>query len=135
MSKPLNIKYPVSPSTIGEHLRKRRYNLSLTQAQIAIIIGVTEDSITYWENDRYGPQIHYYKKIIDFLGYNPFEFEIKTWGDNLKHYHYINGLTQKALGKMTGIDLSTIAAWENNLSVPKNRKKAKVEELLISSTV
>jgi len=44
--KPLNINYPVNPSTIGEHLRKRRYDLSLTQVQVAKIIGVTEDSIT-----------------------------------------------------------------------------------------
>jgi len=126
----LNINYPVNPSTIGEHLRKRRYDLSLTQVQVAKIIGVTEDSITNWENEKYVPQIQYYKKIIDFLGFNPFEFEIKTWGDQLKHYRYVNGLTQKTIGELIGIDPSTVASWENNLSVPKKRKKNKVEDIL-----
>ncbi len=76
------------------------------------------------------PQIQYYKKIIDFLGFNPFEFEIKTWGDQLKHYRYVNGLTQKTIGELIGIDPSTVASWENNLSVPKKRKKNKVEDIL-----
>lgn len=128
--KPLNIKHSTNPKTIGEHLRKRRYDLALTQAQVATIIGVTEDSITYWENERSIPQVQFYGKIIKFLGYNPFEFEIKTFGDKIKHYRYLNGLSQKALGKLLGIDPSTLASWENNLSVPKRRKKNKVEEIL-----
>ncbi|MEI6575090.1 MAG: helix-turn-helix transcriptional regulator [Bacteroidota bacterium] len=126
----MNINYPANPKTIGEHLRKRRYDLKLTQAQVAKIIGVTEDSITYWENERYFPQIQYYKKIIDFLGYNPFEFEIKTCGDKLKHYRYINGLTQRDLGKLIGIDPSTIAALENNIYEPKRGPKDKVVRFL-----
>jgi len=128
--KPLNINYPANPKTIGEHLRKRRYDLHLTQAQVAKIIGVSEDSITYWENERSYPQVQYYKKIIDFLGYNPFEFEIKTWGDKLRHYRYINGLTQKALGQLTGIDPSTINSWENYKSEPIGKKVKKFEEFL-----
>ena len=97
---------------------------------MAVIIGVSEDSITYWENDRYSPQVQYYKKIIDFLKYNPFEFEIKTWGDRIKHYRIINGLSQKALGRLIGIDPSTIATWENYKSGPRGKKVKRFEELL-----
>ena len=130
LPKPLNINYPTNPNTIGEHLRKRRYDLELTQAQVAKIIGVTEDSITYWENERSIPQVQFYGKIIQFLGCNPFEFEIKTLGDKIKQYRYFNGLSLKALGNKLGIDPATLASWEDNRSEPKGRKIKKLIQLL-----
>lgn len=60
------------PKTIGDKIRNRRIELNLFQKEVAQIMGVSEDCITYWENDRSIPQKRYSKKIIGFLGYNPF---------------------------------------------------------------
>lgn len=61
-----------NPKTIGEHIKRNRVVLCLTQKDIAKIIGVSEDCITYWENGRSKPQKRYYYKIIELLGYDPF---------------------------------------------------------------
>ncbi len=129
-SLPLPPKYPDELKDIGDHILKRRYDLKISQAQLAKIIGVSTDTITYWENKRTEPMVQFYGKIIEFLGYNPFEFEIKTWGDKLKHYRFRNGLTQKALGQLTGIDPSTIATWENYKSGPRGKKVKRFEAFL-----
>jgi len=56
--------------TIGDHLRKRRLDLDLLQKDVAEIIGVTEVTISNWENNKNKPPSRYLKKIIDFLGYH-----------------------------------------------------------------
>jgi len=58
---------------LGDHIKVKRKYLGLYQKDVAEIIGVSEDSITYWENKRSKPQKRYYSKIIQFLGYSPFD--------------------------------------------------------------
>jgi len=129
---PLPPKYPAKPKTIGNHLLKRRYDLKSSQSQVAKIIGVTTDTITYWENERSVPQIGYAGRIIKFLGYNPYQIDIKTFGDQLKNCRYLNGLTQKELAILLNVDPSTIGAWEKNLSEPKTMLRNKVLKRLLS---
>ncbi|MBI3353229.1 MAG: helix-turn-helix domain-containing protein [Nitrospirae bacterium] len=62
--------YPVAPSTLGEHLRKRCLDLGLLQAQVAEWIGVKESTEWNWEHGR-KPVMRYQAKIIEFLGYRP----------------------------------------------------------------
>ncbi|MDM1048337.1 recombinase family protein [Sphingobacterium hotanense] len=59
---------PLNPSTLGEHIRKRRMELQLFQKDVAAIFNVSEDCITYWENNISEPQIQYYPPIFGFLG-------------------------------------------------------------------
>jgi transcriptional regulator with XRE-family HTH domain len=111
-------KYPASPRTLGEHIRKRRIDLQLLQKDVASLIGVSEDSITYWENGRSVPQIKYLPKIIEFLGHYPNALNLDTFADRIKTYRYLNGISQKRLGKILGVNSSTICSWENNEFVP-----------------
>ena len=114
-----------NPKSIGEHLKKRRLQLQLLQADVAKIFDVCEDSVTGWENERSVPQIQYYPKLIDFLGYNPFPVDTETLGGRIKKYRFEQGLSHKKLGEKIGVDASTIGAWEENEHVP-NRKKMKI---------
>ena len=54
--KPFPIDYPKKLRTIGDHIRKKRFDLKLLQKDAAKIIGVSEDTITGWENGRSQPQ-------------------------------------------------------------------------------
>lgn len=112
------LKLIENPQTIGKHLKKRRLELKIRQKDVAKLIGVSEDSVTYWENERSVPQIQFYPKIIDFLGYYPFQTNDKTIGGQLKRYRYENGLSHRKLSKITGIDPGTLAAWESNKRPP-----------------
>jgi len=65
--KPSISAFPKSIKTIGDHLRKRRLDLGLLQKDVAEIIGVTEVTISNWENNKNKPPSRYLKNIIDFL--------------------------------------------------------------------
>ena len=120
-----------NPQVIGAHLKRRRLQLRLFQGDVAKIFEVCEDSITGWESGRSVPQIHLCPKIIQFLGYDPFPCETETLGGRIKKYRVEQGLSHKRLGKMVGVDASTIGAWENNEHVPNKGIKKILEELFI----
>jgi transcriptional regulator with XRE-family HTH domain len=117
------------PKSIGEHLKKRRLQLRLLQADVAKLLNVCEDTVTGWENDRYTPQISHYPKIIEFLGYNPFPIDESMLGGRMKKYRIEQGLSHKKLGEKIGVDASTIGAWENNEHMPNRAKQKKLEQL------
>jgi transcriptional regulator with XRE-family HTH domain len=119
---PLPARYPKELKTFADHLRKRRYDLKLSQPQVAKIIGVSTDTITYWENERSLPLLMNIPKIVNFLGYSPFIIEAKTIGDQIKNLRIQNGLSQKITAKLINIDPSTLATWEQNKGRPDKKK-------------
>jgi len=91
-SKPETKPYPKELITYGDHLRKKRLDLSLHQQQVAKIIHVTTDTITNWELNRTKPDIKYIPSIISFLGYTP-----TTTIHPIKEYRIQRDLTQKTM--------------------------------------
>src|SRR5215472_8116950 len=45
------------PVTLGQHLRKRRFELGLRQADSAVKLGVTCKTLSDWETDRIRPSL------------------------------------------------------------------------------
>ena len=111
---PLPARYPKELKSFADHLRKRRYDLKLSQPQVAKIIGVSTDTITYWENERSQPLLMNIPKIVSFLRYSPFNIEAKTIGDQIKNLRFQKGLSQKKLAELLDVDPSTLASWEQN---------------------
>ena len=119
-----------NPTVIGQHIKKRRLELKLKQADVAKIFDVCEDSITGWETQRNLPQIQYYPKLIEFLGYNPFPVDTDTLGGRIKKYRIEHGLSQEDLADKIGVNESTIFSWEKGNHAPLPSKKKLLEELL-----
>ena len=119
------MKYMVNPNTIGDKLRNRRIELGLLQKEVAERFGVIEESITNWENGHSILQVRYYPKLIAFLEYYPFPEDNISVGGRIQKYRYINGLSHKAMGRLVGVDGSTICRWENWLTakLPYKLKK------------
>jgi len=126
------ISYPENPITFGDHIRKKRMEIKLLQRQVALLIGVTEDCITLWEKNHSIPQIKYYPRIIEFLGYCPFEIDESTFSGRLKSYRLKNGLSNKKLGKNLNVNGSTILAWEGNRSIPNQQHLQNIEAFIQS---
>ena len=70
---PLKKGYPINPTNYGEHLRKIRMDLNLTQRELATILEVYTSSIDKWERGETEPNIKNRQKIIEFLGYDPMQ--------------------------------------------------------------
>ena len=124
--KPHPDGYPSHPVTIGEHLRKRRMDLGLYQAEVARRLQVSNDCLCYWENGRNVPRLYQYPSIIAFLGYYPFDHETSTFGGKIKKYKYEQGLSNEKLAKVLRVDEGTVANWERNKRLPLTRSMDKV---------
>ena len=84
--KPHKKLYPKALVTIGDHVKKKRLDLNLSQKDVSLIIGVKEESIYNWENNRSQPKVYLIPKVIEFLKYVPVELPQKTVGEKIKSY-------------------------------------------------
>ncbi len=114
---------PKIPSFLGGHIKKKRLEQRMYQTDVARLFNVTPDSITYWENNRFEPQVQYYPRIIDFLGYFPFDIDMSTFEGKVKAYRYRNGLSQKYFAKLMNVDPATVARWEEGKGSGTKRKE------------
>ncbi len=104
--------------------------LKLLQSEVAIIFNISTDCITYWENNRSTPQVNFIPQIIEFLGYCPIEFDESTLSGRLMAYRWRNGFSYKRLGRILGVDGTTIGVWEKGEKLPSQRKVKVLEKLL-----
>jgi transcriptional regulator with XRE-family HTH domain len=113
--------YPLHPQTLGEHIKKVRMDKGLLQKEVAEIMNVSEDTITYWENGRSHPQVHFYPAIISFLSYYPFAHETETIAGKLKQLRYCKGWSYAAAAKELGVDTATIKRYEKRKIIIKTK--------------
>ena len=60
------------PRTLGDHIRRRRLEMKLTQKEVADQLGVVPWTVLNWEKGRTQPLIKFIPAIVGFLGYDPF---------------------------------------------------------------
>ncbi len=109
--------YPRFPTTLGEHLKKRRFELQLLQRQVALRLGVTVNTVIDWEKDRKEPETRHWPKIITFLGYDPHPTP-KTLGERLQARYRELGIPRKKAARRLGIDENTLQRYEEGMSKP-----------------
>ena len=117
--KKQNRLVPDTLKTLGDHIRKRRVESNQMQRDVAATIGVSEDAVTYWENNRSQPQVQFYPRIISFLGYYPFDHETDTVGGRLQRLRYCNGWSYGMCARAFGVDGTTVQRWERLNALPK----------------
>lgn len=125
--KPVNTAYPISLTTLGDHLRKVRLDRGLSQHQVAKLLQVTTDTITGWELNRYEPQARLAKRIIKFLGYLPFKTEDLSIGGKLYLARLISGMTQEQIAAKLGCDESNLRYIELDQRRPGNQTLTKIQ--------
>jgi transcriptional regulator with XRE-family HTH domain len=66
--------FPISkqPETLGQHLRKKRFDSGLRQTEVARRLDISNRTLSCWECDRIYPTWEYWPRIIGYLGYDPF---------------------------------------------------------------
>jgi DNA-binding XRE family transcriptional regulator len=65
--------FPIAkePTTLGEHLKKKRFMAGIRQREAAVKLGVSARTLSLWECDRIYPTAPYHARIIKYLGYDP----------------------------------------------------------------
>ncbi|MBM4046643.1 MAG: helix-turn-helix transcriptional regulator [Planctomycetes bacterium] len=119
--KPRSEAYPKELRTLGDHIRKCRLDLALTQKDVAERLGANETSVWNRERNRSSPALCFIPRIIEFLGYAPDDTKPETLGQKIVAWRRLRGLTQKELARRLGVDPSTIASWERGENRPIHR--------------
>lgn len=105
--------------TFPEQLRMWRKSRGLTQTQAGEVLGVSVNTIVYWEGGK-APSERFRKIIAEKLGVEEsilFNVLPKEFNTLLKTKRLERKLTQKALGEQLGYSAATISGWENGASI------------------
>jgi transcriptional regulator with XRE-family HTH domain len=130
-SKPSLPQYPKEFKTIGDHLRKKRLDLKLTQKEVAKQIGVDETTILNWELARTCPELKNLPNLIKFIGYLPIDPSNLTIGEKIVLYRQLQGLSQEKFARILKIDSSTLGRWEKGRGHIRQDLKKMIESYFV----
>jgi transcriptional regulator with XRE-family HTH domain len=126
--KPKEIYF--EPQILGEHIRKRRLLLKITQKALAGILKVSQYSIINWERGQFQPSkaatLH---RIIEFLGYDPLPVG-QTIPERLRQKRRLKGWGQRELAERLGVDRCTVTGWELGGTILKRSHRSMVARFL-----
>lgn len=105
--------------------------MNLTKRQLSSNLNVSDITIYLWEKNKVQPSLLQIPKIIEFLGYDPFEKKAEYLGDKIREYRRIHGLTQKDFAKQIGIDNTTLASWERSEHTPTKKLLDKIKAAFV----
>ena len=127
--KPKPVGYPENPTTIGEHLKKRRMDLRLRQQDVAPQLGVSTPTLSSWELGHTEPELPCFPSIFSFLGYDPTP-EPKSESETIAWLKRSLGLSRAGLAERLGVNERTLLTWEHGSHKPSRRLWRRVEELV-----
>ena len=118
--------------TLGDHIRKRRLDLGLSQVELAAELGVSRTSVLSWETDQAQPKIRYTPQIIAFLGYDPLETHPESLAQELVATRRRLGLSRRKLALLLGVGERTLRSWERRESRPSGRLLSELRSFLVT---
>jgi DNA-binding XRE family transcriptional regulator len=67
--------FPIAkePTTLGQHLKKKRFMAGMRQDEAAVKLGVSGRTLSLWECDRIYPSWAFQPGLVAYLGYDPFK--------------------------------------------------------------
>ena len=68
--------YVQHPNTLGQHIRKKRLDLGLSQKRLAEMLGVAQPTVQHWEDYGEHPKAKNMERIQKFLGFSPSELPL-----------------------------------------------------------
>lgn len=114
-------------------VRKRRLDLKLRQAEVAKVVGSSEQTVMNWEKGHAAPRVGRVAGVVRFLGFNPFPCGATVAQRSVNH-RMARGITQKEFARQIGVDPSTLAKWERGERGPHGRLARWLEAVLHSDT-
>lgn len=99
-------------------MKKRRLDLKMLQEQVAKELGVTVCTYRNWEKNRSNPSLVFMPKVVQFLGYVPYDISNQDFGKQIAAKRRFLGLRQKDLARLIGVDRTTVRSWEKGKNKP-----------------
>ena len=84
-------------------------------------LGLSLATISSMQSGKRNLGVKSIPKVIEFLGYNPFNLGTGDVRDRLVAFRKTHGLTIGGLAKCIGVSRGTVGRWESGKSVPAQR--------------
>ncbi len=120
------------PQSLGDHIRRRRLMLAITQEEAATLLGVNAWTVHNWETVQSKPEIRFIPALVAFLGYDPESVDTGTLAGRLIAKRRELGLSQREAALLIGVDPATWRGWERGDRVKQERQRVTVEGFLES---
>jgi DNA-binding transcriptional regulator YiaG len=122
---------PVEPEpvTIGDHVRRRRRELGMSQREAAAAIGIHRDALGRWEIRPVLPNVWLMPAVIRFLGYNPHP-EPKTFQETIRLARRSVGVNQAKFARLLGVPFGTLQGWDTGKCEPSAQRQRNIKERL-----
>ena len=117
------------PISVGDHIRRKRLELELTQKEVANQLKVVSWAILNWEKGHTEPPISAFPAIIKFLGYDPFP-EPETIPEHLFAKRRAMGWSIEDAATTLGIDPGTWGNWERGKTTLYRKHRERVARFL-----
>jgi DNA-binding XRE family transcriptional regulator len=127
--KPRPPGYPDRPETLGDHLRKRRLDLGISQRELAERIGVSKWCVENWERNRVQPSRTLARELRGFLGIEVPAHPTPLAG-RLMELRRSRNLTHAQVAGLLGVHRRTVIRWEMGKANPTPSLLNRVEMIL-----
>jgi len=147
--------FPITkePTTLGQHLKKKRFMAGMRQAETALKLGVSGRTLSLWECDRIYPSWAFQTRLIAYLGYDPFTDPALgspkrnetscvaflspdapvTLGQRIKQNRLKLRKTRKKLASELGVSIKTLWGWETDRWQPTTQCLERITNFLGAS--
>jgi transcriptional regulator with XRE-family HTH domain len=144
--------FPIAkePTTLGEHLKKKRFSAGIRQSEAALKLGVSDRTLSLWETDRVYPAWAFQPRLIAYLGYDPFTNPALgkpkgnetsciailspdtpvTTGQKIKNRRFKLKKTRKQLASELGVSVKTLWSWETDRQQPTSKGQEQIAKFL-----
>lgn len=108
-------------------------DLGLRQQDLACRLSTSVFNIWNWEANGTSPSFRYLPRLVEFLGYAPFDMSQMTLGQQIRTCRRMLGLSQKGMARCLGAHPDTVASWENDIHQPMGRHRKGLQALLTTT--
>ena len=141
--------FPIAkaPTTLGQHLKKKRFMAGMRQKEIAVKLGVSARTLSLWETDRIVPAWAFQPRLIAYLGFDPFtdlmpgspkgnetsgvafltSDALVSIGEKIRQRRLKLKKTRRQLASELGISVKTLWGWEANRWQPNALLRQRVD--------
>jgi len=145
--------FPIAkePTTLGQHLKKKRFMAGVRQREAAVKLGVSARTLSVWECDRIYPSWAFQPGLIAYLGYDPFtdpalgspkrnetsyvaffspDAPVSS-GQKIKQFRLQSRKTRKQMASELGISQKTLWGWETDRWEPTAKGQEQIAKFLL----
>jgi len=145
--------FPIAkePTTLGQHLKKKRFMAGVRQWEAAVKLGVSARTLSVWECDRIYPSWAFQPGLIAYLGYDPFtdpalgspkrnetscvaffspDAPVSS-GQKIKQFRLQSRKTRKQMASELGISQKTLWGWETDRWEPTAKGQEQIAKFLL----